>query len=228
MTVMVVVMVDPWHHMTVLFFTTAGRYRTSRNFGEKNIWRFKHLLHLARIKFDEMQWQPRAVPNNLPYTISVTSGFSIIEQVLNGVTRGGKLCSWISCLQRWPVTGDVLSCEMEDENLFDPYAVAMKKGSEMIGHIPRKISAAYFNFLDMGGTYFNFFDMGEWIWVEQYELYFPRCCDLIVVATSNALLMDFCAASISFTDRLDELEVPVVRLKYFHSAIIKTCFHTFP
>ena len=51
-----------------------------------------------------------------------------------------------------PITGEVLSCEMEDENFFDPYAVAIKKGSEMIGHIPRKISAACFNFLDMGGT----------------------------------------------------------------------------
>ena len=36
-----------------------------------------------------------------------------------------------------PVTGKVLSCKMEDGNLFDPYAVAIKKGSEVIGHIPR-------------------------------------------------------------------------------------------
>ena len=51
-----------------------------------------------------------------------------------------------------PVTGEVLSCEMEDENFFDPYAVAIKKGSKVIGHIPRNLSAACFNFLDMGGT----------------------------------------------------------------------------
>ena len=48
-----------------------------------------------------------------------------------------------------PVTGEVLSCEMEDENLFDPYAVAIKKGSEVIGHVPCKISAARFLFLEM-------------------------------------------------------------------------------
>ena len=36
------------------------------------------------------------------------------------------------------------TCEMEDENLFNPYAVAItEKGSNVIGHnIPRKISAA--------------------------------------------------------------------------------------
>lgn len=37
-------------------------------------------------------------------------------------------------------------------NLFDPYAVAIKKGSEVIGHIPRKISPACFLFLEMSGT----------------------------------------------------------------------------
>ena len=29
-------------------------YRMSRNFGEKNIWHFKHQQELARIKFDDM------------------------------------------------------------------------------------------------------------------------------------------------------------------------------
>jgi len=51
-----------------------------------------------------------------------------------------------------PITGKVMSCEMKDMNFFDPYAVAIKKGSEVIGHIACKISAACFNFLDMGGT----------------------------------------------------------------------------
>ena len=42
------------------------------------------------------------------------------------------------------------TCEMEDENLFDPYAVAItEKGSNVIGHnIPRKISAACSLFLE--------------------------------------------------------------------------------
>ena len=49
-------------------------YRISRNFGEKNIWRFKHLLHLARIKFDEMLCS-HAIPSHLSYTIPMTPGF---------------------------------------------------------------------------------------------------------------------------------------------------------
>ena len=42
------------------------------------------------------------------------------------------------------------TCEMEDENLFDPYAVAVtEKGSNVIGHnIPRKISAVCSLFLE--------------------------------------------------------------------------------
>ena len=32
----------------------------------------------------------------------------------------------------------------------------------------------------------------------EYELYFPRCCDLVEAAKSKALLIDFFAASISF------------------------------
>jgi len=41
-----------------------------------------------------------------------------------------------------PDTGEVLSCEREDGNPMDPYAVAIQRGSEVIGHVPRLISAA--------------------------------------------------------------------------------------
>jgi len=33
----------------------------------------------------------------------------------------------------------------------------------------------------------------------------PRFCDLLDAATFNALLIEFCAASISFTDRFNEV-----------------------
>ena len=39
-------------------------------------------------------------------------------------------------------TGERLSCQMEDSNAFDLYAVAIKKSANVIGHVPRKISAA--------------------------------------------------------------------------------------
>ena len=35
-----------------------------------------------------------------------------------------------------PTTGEVLSCEREDGNPMDPYAVAIKRGSKVIGHMP--------------------------------------------------------------------------------------------
>ena len=35
-----------------------------------------------------------------------------------------------------PATGEVLSCEREDGNPMDPYAVAIKRGNEVIGHMP--------------------------------------------------------------------------------------------
>jgi len=51
-----------------------------------------------------------------------------------------------------PVTGEHLPCETEDSNAFDPYAVAVKKDADVIGHIPRKISAACSLFVQGGGT----------------------------------------------------------------------------
>ena len=63
----------------------------------------------------------------------------------NGDARGGKLCTWLSRVSRhWtPTIGERLSesCQTEDSNAFDPYAVAIRKNANVIGHIPRKISA---------------------------------------------------------------------------------------
>ena len=44
-----------------------------------------------------------------------------------------------------PATGERLSCQTEDSNAIDPYAVAVKKGVNIIGHVPRKISAACYS-----------------------------------------------------------------------------------
>ena len=51
-----------------------------------------------------------------------------------------------------PSTGERLPCETEDMNPMDPYAVAIKNRREVIGHVPRKISAACFLFIQRGGT----------------------------------------------------------------------------
>ena len=49
-------------------------------------------------------------------------------------------------------TGERLSCQTEDSNAFDPYAVAIRKSANVIGHVPRKISAACSLFIQRGGT----------------------------------------------------------------------------
>ena len=50
-----------------------------------------------------------------------------------------------------PATSEVLSCKGEDGNIVDPYVVAIMKGSELIGHVPRKISAACYLFIQKSG-----------------------------------------------------------------------------
>jgi len=54
---------------------------------------------------------------------------------------------------RWtPALGEALMCEVEDGNTSDLYAVAIKKGGKIIGHVPRKILAACNLFLELGGS----------------------------------------------------------------------------
>ena len=53
----------------------------------------------------------------------------------------------------WTLTaGERLPCETEDSNASDPYAVAVKKGVQVIGHVPRKISVACSLFIQTRGT----------------------------------------------------------------------------
>ena len=40
-----------------------------------------------------------------------------------------------------PTTGERLLCQTQDSNAFDPYVVGIRKSANIIGHIPRKISA---------------------------------------------------------------------------------------
>ena len=51
--------------------------------------------------------------------------------------------------------GDVLNCEQESENPNDSYAVTIKNGASVIGHVPRKLltacRVACSLFLSLGG-----------------------------------------------------------------------------
>ena len=50
-----------------------------------------------------------------------------------------------------PFVGEELLCHMEDGNLSDPYAVAVTQSSHVVvGHVPRKISAACSLFISLG------------------------------------------------------------------------------
>ena len=46
----------------------------------------------------------------------------------------------------------LLNCERETGNSFDPFAVCVKKHDDIVGHLPRKISAIYLLFLRHGRT----------------------------------------------------------------------------
>ena len=51
-----------------------------------------------------------------------------------------------------PTVGEHLSCEREMANTEDPYAVAVMRRSTVVGHVPRRMSAACALFLEREGT----------------------------------------------------------------------------
>ena len=50
-----------------------------------------------------------------------------------------------------PPVGETVDCEREDRNPEDPYAVALRKDSVTVGHVPRTISCICTLFLRRGG-----------------------------------------------------------------------------
>ena len=51
-----------------------------------------------------------------------------------------------------PFTGERLGCTRERSNKEDPFAVAMKRGTETVGHVPRTISCVCTLFLGQRGS----------------------------------------------------------------------------
>ena len=70
----------------------------------------------------------------------------------NGSVHRWKLCGRTPCLQCLldPTIGETLHCE--SENAVDPYAVAVLEIATIVGHVPRKISAACNLFLRRSGS----------------------------------------------------------------------------
>ena len=50
------------------------------------------------------------------------------------------------------VVGETLACHRETRNLIDPYAVAVMRSGEVIGHVPRSISTLCSLFIERGGN----------------------------------------------------------------------------
>ena len=48
--------------------------------------------------------------------------------------------------------GEELGCTRQSDNIRDPYAVAVMKASTIVGHVPRRISAAASLFLQKDGS----------------------------------------------------------------------------
>ena len=54
---------------------------------------------------------------------------------------------------RWtPVEGEALVCERDASNIVHPYAVAVVNGANVVGHVPRNISACCALFLRPRGS----------------------------------------------------------------------------
>ena len=51
-----------------------------------------------------------------------------------------------------PVVDEELSCRREEGNISDPHAVAFIKSGVIIGHVPRRISAACNSFMQRGSA----------------------------------------------------------------------------
>ena len=80
--------------------------------------------------------------------------------LLNMASETTATFSWTSNIRGYHVyqeiwvasEGEVLSCMREVGNIQDPFAVAIKKSSTTVGHVPRKVSAVCSMFLRRGGS----------------------------------------------------------------------------
>ena len=50
------------------------------------------------------------------------------------------------------VSGEILPLSIEDRNDYDRYAVCVKKGEQIVRHVPREYSRKVWHFLRHGGT----------------------------------------------------------------------------
>ena len=68
--------------------------------------------------------------------------------VLDSVIKGHHVYKaiWTPCL------GEILPAEVEEGNHDDEYAIAVRKGSVVVGHVPKEYSRTFYFFLRHGGS----------------------------------------------------------------------------
>ena len=70
------------------------------------------------------------------------------EFTLDSVIRGHHVYKSV-----WtPAIGEVLPAQVEEGNSHDQYAVAVSKGSFVVGHVPKELSRTFFFFPRHGGV----------------------------------------------------------------------------
>ena len=93
---------------------------------------------------------------NLPWLygidLQLNTETNKLESVVNSDGKSALLCD--SAVRGYHIYqdiweanyGELLSCTRETGNVFDPFAVCMQKDGDIVGHVPRKISAMWINF----------------------------------------------------------------------------------
>ena len=122
-------------------------YCTRRNIGENNIWR----NHFGRLNVGDFI--------KLYFICTYKqSDFNVCMLVLGMETHVFDSCirGHHTSKDPWtPVINEELVCAQVSGNPHDPYAVAIKKGSLVVGHVPRKFQAfvhCSYSFIDKDGV----------------------------------------------------------------------------
>ena len=76
------------------------------------------------------------------------------------MSEGAESCIYYSKIRGYhvykeiwsAVVGETLECRMETSNLIDPYAVAVIRSGQVVGHVPRSISTLCSLFIERGGN----------------------------------------------------------------------------
>ena len=95
-----------------------------------------------------MRYHTHTQKNTLEYVVDSSNCIAMDSTTIESCVRGHHIYKAI-----WdPFEGEELVCHKEENNSHDPYAVAVMKGDSIVGHVPRKISAACLLFLEKEDT----------------------------------------------------------------------------